>query len=312
VSNDHHYYSDASDGEEQLWRMTAGQPAELYTRDEGWQMLRIWGMGIASQDLDGDGRPEVFLANQADNMLQTLVTGASGPEYRDIALKSGATVHRPYAGGDTRNSTAWHAQFEDVNNDGFMDLFVTKGNVEAMPDFAAKDPANLLIGQPDGTFAEGAKAAGIVDFARGRGAAVVDFNLDGLLDIVEVTRRENVRLWRNVGAGIAEVAEAATPMGHWAAVRLEQPAPNRDGIGAWVSVKVGERVIERELTIGGGHAGDQLGWTHFGLWPAERATVRVQWPDGEVGTWMALPADGFSIIERGAEVVRSWTPGAGR
>ena len=57
-------------------------------------MLRIWGMGIASQDLDGDGRPEVFLSNQADNMLQTLVDGATGPEYRDIALKSGATAHR--------------------------------------------------------------------------------------------------------------------------------------------------------------------------------------------------------------------------
>ena len=307
VSNDHHYYSDASDGEEQLWRMTAGQPPRLYTRDEGWQMLRIWGMGIASQDLTGDGRPEVFLANQADNMLQTLVDGASGPEYRDIALQSRATVHRPYAGGDGRNSTAWHAQFEDANNDGFMDLFVAKGNVEAMPDFADKDPSNLLIGQPDGTFVEGGEAAGILDFARGRGAAVVDFNLDGLLDIVEVKRRENVRLWRSVGTG---TADAPASMGHWAAVRLRQPAPNDDAVGAWLKVKVGERVIDRELTVGGGHAGGQLGWTHFGLGPAERAEVQVQWPDGEVGPWLALPADAFSIIERGADAVRPWTPGS--
>ena len=28
-------------------------------------------------------------------------------------------------------STAWHAEFADVNNDGFIDLFVAKGNVEA-------------------------------------------------------------------------------------------------------------------------------------------------------------------------------------
>ncbi len=307
VSNDHHYYSDLSDGEEQLWKMTPGEPPRLYTRDEGWQLLRIWGMGIASQDIDGDGRPEVFLTNQADNMLQTLVAGAQGPDYTDISRKSGTTATHPYAGGDTRNSTAWHAEFQDVNNDGLMDLFVTKGNVEAMEEFAAKDPPDLLIGQPDRTFVEGAQDAGIVDFARGRGAAVVDFNLDGLLDIVEVARRENVRLWRGVGAG---TAHAPAPMGHWAALRLQQPGPNRDAIGAWISVKIGERVIDRELTVGGGHEGGQLGWTHFGLGPSQTAEVQVQWPDGEVGPWQSLPADGFAVIERGADAVRPWTPGA--
>ena len=65
-------------------------------------------------------------------------------------------------------STAWHPEFEDVNNDGFVDLFVSKGNVEAQPDYATRDPSNLLIGQPDGTFVEGAEAAGIVDFDRAR------------------------------------------------------------------------------------------------------------------------------------------------
>ena len=97
-----------------------------------------------------------------------------------------------------------------------------------------RDPSNLLIGQPDGSFVEGGEAAGIVDYARGRGGAVADLNLDGLLDIVEVKRRENVRIRRNVGAG---PAAAAAPMGHWAAVRLEQPGPDPDGIGAWISVR---------------------------------------------------------------------------
>ena len=91
-------------------------------------------------------------------------------------------------------STAWHAEFQDVNNDGLVDLFVTKGNVEAMPDFAARDPSNLMLGNADGTFSESGEAAGIVAFTRGRGAAVVDLNLDGMLDIVEVNRRENVSI----------------------------------------------------------------------------------------------------------------------
>ncbi len=96
---------------------------------------------------------------------------------------------QPFTGGDVLPSTAWHPEFEDVNNDGFVDLFVSKGNVDAQPDYARKDPSNLLLGQPDGTFTEAADAAGILSFDRGRGAALADFNLDGLLDLVEVELR---------------------------------------------------------------------------------------------------------------------------
>ena len=133
--------------------------------------MQLWGMGIASQDLTGDGYPEVYLTSQGDNKLQTLADGPAQPRYRDIALERGVTATRPFAGGTTLPSTAWHPQFEDVNNDGFMDLFVAKGNVDEMPDYARRDPSNLLLGQADGTFIEGAQEAGIVSFDRGRGAA---------------------------------------------------------------------------------------------------------------------------------------------
>ena len=56
-----------------------------------------------------------------------------------------------------------------------------------------KDPSNLLIGQPDGTFVEGAEAAGLVDFEKARGAALVDLNLDGMLDLVKVVRQRERR-----------------------------------------------------------------------------------------------------------------------
>ena len=302
MTNDRHYYLD---GEEQLWRVAEGEPPRLYTHEEGWQQMRIWGMGIASYDLTGDGLPEVFLTSQGDNKLQTLADGAAQPHYRDIALQTGVTAPRPYAGGDVLPSTAWHPEFQDVNNDGVVDLFVTKGNVEAMPDFAAKDPSNLLLGNPDGTFSESGDTAGIVSFTRGRGAAVVDLNLDGMLDIVEVNRRENVGLYRNVGSGDAAQPSA---MGDWISVRLEQPGPNRDAIGSWIEVRTGDRTIQRELTIGGGHASGELGWIHFGLGGADGAEVRVRWPDGETGPWLVLAANRFATIERGATAPRIWTP----
>jgi hypothetical protein len=304
MTNDRHYYRD---GQEQLWRVEPGETPRLYTEAEGWQKMSIWGMGIASYDLTGDGYPEVYLTSQGDNKLQTLADGPDQPNYIDVALDRDANAHRPFTGDDMLlPSTAWHAEFQDVNNDTYIDLFVAKGNVEAMPEFAAADPSNLLLGQPDGTFTEGAGAAGIVNFARGRGAALADFNLDGLLDLVEVNRRENIKLWRNVGSGDSE---QPAPMGDWVAIKLDQPGPNRDAIGSWIEVRAGSQAMEREITIGGGHAGGQLGWVHFGLGSAEEAEIRVQWPDGERGPWIQVDANQFLTIEREDTEARSWAPG---
>jgi hypothetical protein len=302
VSNDRHYYQE---GEEQLWRVEDAEHPRLFTSEDGWQHMEIWGMGIASYDVTGDGLPEVYLTSQADNKLQTLASGSALPNYRDIALRRGVIAHKPYTGGDTLPSTAWHPEFDDVNNDGLIDLFVSKGNVESQPGYAARDPSNLLIGQADGTFIEGGKTAGIVTFTRGRGASLADLNLDGMLDIVMVNRSENVCLWRNVGSGDAAAPE---PMGNWIAVRPVQPGPNADAIGSWVEVRAGDRTFGREMTIGGGHASGELGWIHFGLGDADEAEVRVLWPDGETGPWMDLTANAFATIERGAATPAIWTP----
>jgi len=262
-------------------------------------------MGIASRDVTADGLPDVFLTSQGDNKLQTLSAGATRPAYEDIALSRGATAHRPFAGGDVLPSTAWHPAFEDVNNDGFIDLFVSKGNVEAQTDFAMDDPSNLLIGQVDGTFVEGAIQAGLLDMGKARGAALVDLNRDGLLDLVKVVRRDNIQIWRNVGDGDAAASAA---MGRWLGIELRQDAPNRDAVGAWIAVKVDDRMTEREVTVGGGHVSGNMGPVHFGLGAASSAEVRVTWPDGEIGPWMRAEADRVVRIVRGAATGQALAP----
>jgi hypothetical protein len=304
MANDRHYFRE---GGEQLWRMDSGATPRPYTHEEGWNDLTIWGMGIATYDLTGDGLPEVFLSSQGDNRLQTLTAGPGRPSYEDIAIRRGVTAHRPFMGDQTLPSTAWHPEFGDVNNDGRIDLFISKGNVEAQVDHAAQDPSNLLLGNPDGTFTESARQSGIVSLGRGRGAALADFNLDGLLDLVEVNRGQNVRVWRNVGQGDAA---GTTPMGNWAAVRLEQPGANPDAVGSWLEVRSGGRVVSRQLTVGGGHAGGQLGWVHLGLGTEDSAEVRVEWPDGVTGPWTTVAANRFLVIERGSSTAVTWTPPA--
>jgi enediyne biosynthesis protein E4 len=293
VSNDREYYKG---GQEQMWHLEPGQPPRLYTEaDDGWKRLRIWGMGIASADVNLDGYPDYYLTSMADNKLQVLKDAASGkPDYADIAFKSGITAHRPYTGGDQNPSTAWHAQFADVNNDGLQDLFVAKGNVAKMPDFAAQDPNNLMLGMGDGTFVEAGDKAGVASMAIARGAQVVDLNLDGNLDIVVQNRWSGPEVWRQTGDA-----------GGWVLVRLQQDASNRDAIGAVVEVKRGAAVERHEITAGGGHASGSVGWLHFGLGDAPEAELRVIWPDGTEGAWLTLSAGSFQILRPG-KAAEAW------
>ena len=96
VSNDRFYHEDT--GEEQLWHL--GAEPRLYGRADGWRRLRIWGMGIASHDITGDGLPDYFLSNMGTNRLRTLAPGSTaGPEFREIAfdLRCGGQAARTRA-----------------------------------------------------------------------------------------------------------------------------------------------------------------------------------------------------------------------
>ena len=295
VSNDREYYKG---GAEQLYKaLEPGKVPALYTAADGWRKLQIWGMGIASDDINGDGYPDYFLSSMTDHKMQVLASVPPvAPSYADVAFKLGVTAHRPYSGDTTHPSTGWHTQFADVNNDGRSDLFIAKGNVAKMPDFALEDPNNLLLQNPDGTFLEAGDQAGVASTKRGRGAAVVDFNLDGKLDLLVVNRWDKAELWRNTGAGVPQ---------NWLQVQVLQPGANRDAIGAWLEVMLPSgRVLRREVTVGGGHASGQLGWLHFGLGAAQALKIRVQYPNASWTDWQDLAANAFYQLERGSSATK--------
>ena len=264
-------------------------------------------MGIAEGDIDGDGTPEYALTSMGDTKLQKLddESDEDRPVYADIAWDKGATAHRPYAGGDLKPSTGWHSEFADFNNDGLLDLFIAKGNVEQMPDFASYDPDNLLIGQWDGGFAEAGDVAGIALPTKGRGAIVDDFNMDGMLDLLVVNRQQKASLFRNCGAVIGD---GSRPMGNFVAIELSQKDANLNAVGALIYVKSGTQTYVRSVQVGGGHASGHSGFIHVGVGTAERSEIRVKWPDGEWSAPYRVFANNFVIIGRGAPGAKYWYP----
>lgn len=282
VSNDRHYY--VRDGQEQLWAM---EPVpRLYTEAEGWARFSIWGMGIASRDISGDGYPDVYLTSMGDQKLQLFDPAAGGPAWRDATYEKGTTAHRPHMGGDGRPSTGWHAAFGDVNNDGRDDIFVAKGNVEQMPDAAMRDPNSLLLQGEDGVFEEIAGAAGVASMARGRGAALVDLDLDGALDLAVVNRNGPLEVFRN-----------AAPLGNWLLVDLRGSGPNTRAVGTFIEVRTKDSRQLREITVGGGHASGDAGLHHFGLGRAAHAKIRLHRPGAAPTDWQSVTVNRILRLE---------------
>ena len=299
IANDRQYYRG---GEEQMWRIEPNRPPRLYRRADGWAHLSIWGMGITAADLNSDGLPEYAITSMGDTKLQTLDDPGdpSYPKYVDIAFERGATASQPYTGPDKLPSTGWHSEFADFNNDGRVDLFIAKGNVSIMTDFASFDPDDLLLQNVKGKFIEAGDRAGLARNTTGRGAIVDDFNRDGMLDLLVVNREANVSLFRNMGV--------ATDWGHktlgnWVEIKLQDENGNSAGVGSRLLVKTGTVSMNRTIGIGGGHASGHSGPIHFGLGQIDRASVRVQWPDGSWSADYTFLANTHVVIKRGAPLV---------
>jgi enediyne biosynthesis protein E4 len=284
VSNDRHYY--VNDGSEQMWAMEP--ELRLYGEADNWQTFKLWGMGIASRDITGDGIPELMLSSMGDQKLQSLDVTAGGPRFVDATFERGTTAQRPYMGDDGRPSTGWQTEFGDVQNDGLADIFIAKGNVEEMPSAAMKDPNNLLVQGRDGQFTEMGGVAGIGSFSRSRGASFADLNLDGLLDLVVVNRRAPLEIYQN----------RTLDTGNWLLLDVAQEGANPDAIGGWIEIAGEEKNWFREITIGGGHASGSATLAHFGLGDATNVQIRMVWPDGKTSDWQQVSTNRILQVRR--------------
>ncbi len=236
--------------------------------------LMLSGMGVDAEDVDGDGQPELFVTNFA-NQANTLYANLGAGDFRDVTLGSGMVA-------DSLPWVGWGCALADFDNDGWPDCFVSNGNVDdnrhllgKMDDYA--QPPLLHKNMEGRRFRLATRDAGPYFDAKhvGRGLAFGDLDDDGDVDLVINHRDGAPALLRN----------DTKSSNRWVRLVLVGTHSNRDALGALVEVEAGGRTIIRQRK-----GGTSLESSHdprllIGLGTATQVDrITVRWPSGVVST----------------------------
>ncbi|HKF42417.1 MAG TPA: CRTAC1 family protein [Thermoanaerobaculia bacterium] len=250
------------------------------------------GMGIAVGEVDGEGRPSIFVTNFGGEP-NSLYRNVEGSLFEDASDASGAgPVGMPFV--------RWGTQFADFDNDGRPDLYAVGGHlaprvVRLVGHYKSGKAAYVELGDPGyaqktvvlknlggGRFEEWRDTG---DLARtlmsGRGSAVADVDGEGGLDLFVVDIAGRSRLFRNEAGGRKS----------WIAFEPVAGEDRRTVIGTKLRVTAGGRSQTQWFFVTPSYASGSLTDLHFGLGDAERADeVTVAWPGGASQTFRDLPA----------------------
>jgi enediyne biosynthesis protein E4 len=250
------------------------------------------GMGVDTGDFDGDGRPDIYVANFSDD-YNTLYRNDGGGLFSDVTF-------RARLGAPTFPYLAWATRFLDVDDDGDLDLFVVNGHIWPEVDQVASGTSyaqsnQLFRNAGDGTFEDVSERAGLTEKHLGRGAAFGDVDDDGDIDAVVANMHERPSFLVNETAG----------EGHWLEILLVGRSSNRDGVGARVGVAVtGARGQRQTAKAGGGYLSSHDPRLHFGLGPSAIAEdVNILWPSGRKESLGDLEANRVYVVLEGLGIV---------
>jgi hypothetical protein len=285
------------------------------------------GMGVAFADYDGDGWPDVFVAN--DNSPNLLLHNLGGKRFEEVGLQAGVAYNEEGnvlagMGVDFRDLNndglpdIWHTAIEnetfplylnqgngnflnagresrlanltlpmsgwsngivDLDNDGWKDLVVARGNVmdnieEVSRHFRYAEPNSVFRNLGNGQFADVSATAG-ADFTRpapNRGLAYGDLDNDGRMDLVVTSLGGSVRVLRNV----------TETRNHWILLKLVGTKSNRMGIGAQIRITTDDgRRLYNEVTTSTGYSASSDPRVHFGLGGSRVIReIDIRWPSG--------------------------------
>jgi hypothetical protein len=239
----------------------------------------ISGMGLDFRDFNNDGNPDIAYVALNRQTFPILKNTGKG-DFVEVTAPSGMSMQ-------SMGMSGFGPALYDFDNDGWKDLFVSRGHVSATnpPGAAVKQPNTVFrnLG-PSGKWEPLADQAGFVasTAARHRGCAMGDFDGDGRIDIVVSSLDADAELWMN----------RSPSTNHWLDVALTGVKSNRDGIGARIKVVTKAGAQYNHQTSSVCYASSSLGPVHFGLGPETKALrVEIAWPSGIVQVLENVSAD---------------------
>lgn len=260
------------------------------------------GMNASVGDVLNEGRLSIYESNISEEGVLLQGNNLWYPAKGDaLKFQNLASVMGVELGG-----WSFGAQFGDLNNDGFVDLYVTNGYVSGdrgtsywydfsqitggheriisdaqnWPDMRGRSLAgyqakHVWLNDGAGRFQDVAQFIGATDRYDGRGVAFADLGNRGSLDVLVANQRGPLLLYRN----------QVDPDRNWIAFDLEGTRSNRSAIGARVLVQWREQQQLQEVVAASGYAAQNQRRLHFGLGDhGEVDRVSIRWPSGQEQT----------------------------
>jgi enediyne biosynthesis protein E4 len=247
-------------------------------------------MGVTWGDYVHEGRLSMFVTNFVEQG-SVLYHNQGNDSFSDVSVR--AKVMKP-----TYPYVSWGTSFFDMDNDGWLDLFVANGHVYPQVDTIPggmhyRQPMNLFRNHRDGTFEDVSSALATIPPQSRRGAAFGDINNDGNVDIVVLNVGEPPTLLMNRNAS----------SNHRVLFKLIGTTSNKAAIGARVTVKVGSLTQFDEVRGGASYISQNDLRLHFGLGSDNKMSdVAIRWPNGQTETLRDVATDFIYTIVEGVGI----------